>query len=304
MSNLSFIFSLLYLCLFTAPPALATDHSKITWTQSLSTEKAVTDYLASKHGMASEVLSLSADSPPVVKMGKDPTNTFTLTKCLEMMKTGRKHKELFLDVPSLEAYKAVKAELDADAKKWVTLNLRIFQGPNGDNVTITPKEVHEHIKDGVKKCVGMTSGEGNQTGYSSVTLNDVETTWRTFNWTKISILFDIVYVSNTEDREGAMLSHLVKDHLPHRIYYMTAKQKKDVKMDVLLKHLIEVDYRGDYFDVPGAFQDKLLEQLSFLPTPGPGPNPDFTETTTASSGDGILGQMRMILGLGVLFLLM
>lgn len=296
MPNLSFILSLLCLCLLFTLPAIAEDHDQITWANSLATEKAVTDFLASQHGMASEQLSLDTTDPAkAVKMGKDPTNTFTLAKCLEMMKTGRKDKELFLDVPTLEVYTAVVAELKGDAKKWVTLNMRVFQGPNGDNVTITPAEVNGHIKDGIKKCVGMTSGEGNQTGYNAATLNDVETAWRNFNWTDVWILFDVYHVSKTEDREAAMLHHLVKDHLPDRIYFMSSEKQKDVQIDVFVAHLFTTDLKGTYFNVPDAFRKKLFKEIESITIP------PTTVSTTETSGGGILGQMKMIMGFGVLF---
>lgn len=308
MKNFCIILSLLGMYLRFTQSANYGGISAITWANSLKTEAEVTAYLTSTHEMASEMLALDVTVPetPVVKMGSDAAGAFTLDACLKLFKDKRKSQELFLEVPSIDAYKAAaKVVLDAsngDAKTFVILNMRIFKGPNDlEEPVITPKMMKEHMSDGIRKSFALTNKDGNKKGYTGEIVTSISNGWTEGGFTTANGLFfelDVVHIAYTEPNVLEVIESLLA-LVPKRVYYLESGTLDKNHM-AAFRMFISVTRDNSYFNVPDEFRKELFaEQPTAEPTTGTDDNPTVTgdpETVpTVPSGGRVLVPMCMII---------
>lgn len=236
------------------------DMSHITWTNSLATDEELANFLKSSHGMASEVLSLkTATKRKVLVMGTNSSGPLTLEHCLTQMKTDRNIKQLFLEVTDKEIYTEAKKVLNSAQHTWakssVTLHMRVFKGPNGQEPTITPEDITD-ITDNTRKCFGMTVGyRGKDSGYTDAILDKMKKDWAEYNFDKIpNLVFsvDIYHLSKTPSKVQEKLQailHNVKRH----VFTVSQEMQDKVDRKNFMAYLDSIDKKSAYFNWPERF---------------------------------------------------
>lgn len=276
MKNISFILSLLGLYLIDKQPVIAVlpKYYEMTWTNSLKNESEVTKYLASEDEMASEVLSLSAETPPVVKMGPNGAGAFTLDACLKQVKVGRKKKELFLEVPTLSIFKAAVVVLrdksNGNAIDWVFLSMRVVKGPNGKEPGITQKEILDANVVDIRKSIGLTIGEGPKKGFTADMYQKIIAGWEGWdinNERDMCFLIDIFHVSHTNAEALKSLDEALSLQ-PRRVYYLNQAKQNRVRMQAFRRH-VGNDFKWTYFNAPEEFMDRFWAEDPSEPTDEP-----------------------------------
>lgn len=273
--------------------------SQITWTNSLKNEVEVLIYKGSSHGMASEMLSLDTTAPgkPVVKMGPSAAGAFTLDACLKMLKFVQLSKALFLEVTSMDLYKAAKTvlmdESNSNAKAWVTLHMRVFRGPDAMAPAITPSMIQAYMTDGIMKSFGMTALDGDITGFTEEMIGAVAVGWAEAGFNMVNDLcfvIDIHNIAYSDPRVLPMIDSFLKN-VAKRVYYLKLGSLDFTHLENF-KRYFQDKLDSAYLNVPDLFRNELFGDR---PTIGPDNKPE-PEVTTEVSGGRALVPMGMIIG--------